>query len=94
MIHKHTHGDVFVSLVIHLEIGEILCDILDGSVWRTDTRKPATDDWYGGIACVILPDRHLHQSIWDFVRSFMEDISFITKRLLFPLMMVSPILMA
>ena len=33
-------------------------------------------------------------SIWDFKKSFMEDISFITKRLLFPLMMVSPILIA
>ena len=33
-------------------------------------------------------------SIWDFARSFMEDMSFITKRLLFPLMIVSPILMA
>ena len=26
VIHKHTHGDVLVPLVIHLEIGEILCD--------------------------------------------------------------------
>ena len=33
-------------------------------------------------------------SIWDFKKSFMEDISFITKRLLFPLITVSPILIA
>ncbi len=33
-------------------------------------------------------------AIWDFKKSFMEDISFITKRLLFPLMTVSPILIA
>ena len=26
VIHKHTHSDVFVPLIIHLEIGEILCD--------------------------------------------------------------------
>ena len=26
VVHKHTHGDVLVPLVIHFEIGEILCD--------------------------------------------------------------------
>jgi hypothetical protein len=53
---------------------EIIASLDDPESWKDEEIIGSLADFYSGIACLLVFDRHLHPTFWDFVKNNGPDI--------------------